>query len=463
MKIWAGMTCMGVGVTINKGPAGISREPGELLLLFGVYSRLKYYGNFTLLLLAGQWPYLNCTRMSFPCSVCKKNVAKDWVKCKVCITNVAHPSCAGKSKAPWTCSGCRAESDSTKAGGSNPPSNPASEAGDLLGEQLANLAATMHARFDAIEEGMKTTRVDLEAAINFLSAKFDDLLKTMAEQNKTIIELRKGMDRVNAKVNEKDVVINQLTARKKIGAPQLSSENVVDVYRMPGRTPRAGGERPRTDPPIVVKFKAASVRSAWLEGRRRLQQPRQDVNAVPGPSTAAAAAATPATRNEPRGAPPVRIYEALTPYLKRLLYLTRGAATAKGYKFVWVRDGKIFAHRSSNIMKCCTLYVSQMTQRSTSADICRSLNTALVEFGVDVDQVISTCTDRGANVLKACKDLFGENKVTSCVCHLADNVVQDSLYSLPIVNALLKDVKQLSPTTAILGNGGKKTQYNTQL
>ncbi|CAB3387727.1 Hypothetical predicted protein [Cloeon dipterum] len=50
---------MGVGVTINKGPAGISREPGELLLLFGVYSRLKYYGNFTLLLLAGQWPYLN--------------------------------------------------------------------------------------------------------------------------------------------------------------------------------------------------------------------------------------------------------------------------------------------------------------------------------------------------------------------------------------------------------------------
>ncbi|CAB3382321.1 Hypothetical predicted protein [Cloeon dipterum] len=114
------------------------------------------------------------------------------------------------------------------------------------------------------------------------------------------------------------------------------------------------------------------------------------------------------------------------------------------------------ADRSSNIMKCCTLYVSQMTQRSTSADICRSLNTALVEFGVDVDQVISTCTDRGANVLKACKDLFGENKVTSCVCHLADNVVQDSLYSLPIVNALLKDVKQIagfikrSPTAANL-------------
>ncbi|XP_065336269.1 uncharacterized protein LOC135937113 [Cloeon dipterum] len=114
------------------------------------------------------------------------------------------------------------------------------------------------------------------------------------------------------------------------------------------------------------------------------------------------------------------------------------------------------ADRSSNIMKCCTLYVSQMTQRSTSADICRSLNTALVEFGVDVDQVISTCTDRGANVLKACKDLFGENKVTSCVCHLADNVVQDSLYSLPIVYALLKDVKQIagfikrSPTAANL-------------
>ncbi|CAB3379845.1 Hypothetical predicted protein [Cloeon dipterum] len=81
---------------------------------------------------------------------------------------------------------------------------------------------------------------------------------------------------------------------------------------------------------------------------------------------------------------------------------------------------------------------------------------SLVEFGVDVDQVISTCTDRGANVLKACKDLFGENKVTSCVCHLADNVVQDSLYSLPIVNALLKDVKQIagfikrSPTAANL-------------
>ncbi|CAB3386480.1 Hypothetical predicted protein [Cloeon dipterum] len=308
----------------------------------------------------------------------------DFVKCKVCNLAVAHPGCAAKSKTQWACSSCRADSDSTKAG-SNPPSNPSSEAGDLITDQLGNLAANMNARFDAAEESRMNNHADFERALEFLSSKYDELLKTIGEQNKTISELRKGMEAFTSKLKEKDSMINLLALRvneleqsahslsieihgvpraaerenlhevlgqlaQQVGAPQPSLENVADAYRLPARTPRAVGQRPRGEPPIAIKFKDASVRLAWLAGRRRLQQQRPaDVNREPVPSTSAAAVATPAPRPDGRMLPPIRIYERLTAYNKRLLYLTRGAATAKGYKFVWVKEGKIFVRRSEQL------------------------------------------------------------------------------------------------------------------
>jgi hypothetical protein len=39
------------------------------------------------------------------------------------------------------------------------------------------------------------------------------------------------------------------------------------------------------------------------------------------------------------------VYEQLTPRNKKLLFIARQAGQNKGYKFVWVRGGKIFARK----------------------------------------------------------------------------------------------------------------------
>jgi uncharacterized protein YukE len=310
--------------------------------------------------------------MSLPCSVCKKSVVKDPVKCKICGTAVAHPSCAGKARPTglWSCAGCRSDTNSVG-------SQRDSESGDPLSisDQLASLEANLTSQIGALSGRFKET----EDAISFYSAKYDEFLKQVTEQNKLIGEMKKALERVNEKLREKDATINQLTARvnqleqsnlstnieihgipqgdrenvlevlqnlaDQVGAPRVS-ETVADAFRMPGRPPRAANDTPRA-PIIVVKLKVASAKMAWLAGRRRLQRPQQQGDDVTGaPSNAAAAAATQPGR---RGPPPVRIYEQHTPYNKRLLFLTRAAATEKGFKFVWVREGKIFARKNEQL------------------------------------------------------------------------------------------------------------------
>jgi hypothetical protein len=126
---------------------------------------------------------------------------------------------------------------------------------------------------------------------------------------------------------------------EKVGAPTLT-ESVVEYYRLPGRPPKAQGQR---SPPgvVVLKFKDARARSAWLQGRNQLRPPAPGENVPAPPLTAAGAAQRPR-----RGPPPVRVYEQLTPLNKKLLYLTKKAAAEKGFKFVWTRDGKIFARKN---------------------------------------------------------------------------------------------------------------------
>ncbi|XP_059474815.1 uncharacterized protein LOC132196289 [Neocloeon triangulifer] len=308
--------------------------------------------------------------MNNQCNHCKKNVAKDPVLCKVCATAVAHPGCASKSSRNnpqmWTCSNCRQESSSQ---GSEGPDTT------TLMDQITSMETNLTARF----ETMMQKFVEMEKSLNFFEGKYEELLKQSAEQKALIVDLKKALEGVQEKVREKDAALNQLSARlnqveqsnlvlnmefhnvpmkekenvlevvqslaDQVGAPRVS-DTVVDAYRLPGRPPRVAGESPRA-PPIVVKVKAASVKMAWLAGRRRLQQPRQaDDVSEEAPTTAAAVAAE---RPRRRGPPPVRIYEQLTPYNKRLLFLTRTAAAQKGFRFVWVRDGKIFARHSEQL------------------------------------------------------------------------------------------------------------------
>jgi hypothetical protein len=118
--------------------------------------------------------------MSLPCGVCRKLVAKDQIKCKVCLVTVAHPSCAsrdtktpsdGLSQQPpsWTCRDCRVEvgsSGSTKDYVEGP-----------LGEQFAALEANLIKQMNTNRDDLRKKLSDVENSLDFLSKKYDDLLE----------------------------------------------------------------------------------------------------------------------------------------------------------------------------------------------------------------------------------------------------------------------------------------------
>lgn len=70
-----------------------------------------------------------------------------------------------------------------------------------------------------------------------------------------------------------------------------------------------------------------------------------NATASSAPSFAIAVAST--SGPPARSGPPIRIYEQLTPYNRRLLFFNREAAKKKGFEHAWVRDGKIFVKRDS--------------------------------------------------------------------------------------------------------------------
>jgi hypothetical protein len=322
--------------------------------------------------------------MTLTCEVCKStSVVKDPVMCKVCQLVVAHPSCAAKqlkkglppqSTHLWTCRSCRAETTSTGSG-----ADLQGAAG--VGEQINALEATLLAAMENNSASTNRKLTDIETSLGFLNAKYDELLTTVKDQKALIVELRKDLEGVHQKVKQRDATVNELQLRvdqleqcslslnlelhgvpempqiplattlqelaAKVGAPP-PAQTVAEHFRLPGRPSRAAqGQRPLPGV-VVLKFKEASARDAWIKGRQRLlpaRPPRTggEPGAAAPPPTAAEVTAG---HQQPLHlAAPVRVYEQLTPRNKKLLFVARQAGQNKGYKFVWVRSGKIFARK----------------------------------------------------------------------------------------------------------------------
>jgi hypothetical protein len=324
--------------------------------------------------------------MSQTCDVCKSSsVVKDPVLCKVCKVAVAHPSCAAKqarkglppqSTHLWTCRSCRAETNSTGSGADL-------QVAAGVGEQIAALEATLLAAMENNSASTNEKLTDIEASLGFLNAKYEELLTTIKDQKAVIVDLRKDLEGVHQKIKQRDAEVNELHLRvdqleqctlslnlelhgvpedpriplattlqelaAKVGAPP-PAQTVAAHFRLPGRPARAGA---RGQPPlpgvVVLKFKEESARVAWLKGRSKLLPPRPqmtdgEAGAAAPPLTAAEVTAA-GSQQPLQLAAPVRVYEQLTPRSKRLLFIARQAGKEKSYKYVWVRNGKIYARK----------------------------------------------------------------------------------------------------------------------
>jgi hypothetical protein len=230
---------------------------------------------------------------------------------------------------------------------------------------------------------------EVEQSLGFLSDKYDSLVKEMEASKHLIQELKKGLDEAKKREEEHNRVVNQLSARvnqleqaslsrnleiiglpltgeseqhlrndlhklaTQIGAPNVA-DTVEDLYLVRAK-PASATARARPAR-VVVRLKNDSSKVGWLSAKRRLnQQQRRAPGAeeqqrdnggqagAPAPSFASAAGG-PQGRGQP-----IRIYEMLTPYNKRLLFLAKEAGRAKGFQYVWTKQGKIFVRHSEQL------------------------------------------------------------------------------------------------------------------
>ncbi|XP_046686109.1 uncharacterized protein LOC124371800, partial [Homalodisca vitripennis] len=103
---------------------------------------------------------------------------------------------------------------------------------------------------------------------------------------------------------------------------ELKEESVEAAHRVPSYNKKRAA-------PIVVKFKSRRDKETWINGFKATR-----------PLTA--------DKINPR-MPKEKVFinEHLSPANKQLLSKTKEAARDRGYKFVWTKDGKIFARKDS--------------------------------------------------------------------------------------------------------------------
>lgn len=181
----------------------------------------------------------------------------------------------------------------------------------------------------------------MESSLEHMSSQYDSLLKAIEAQKEdiktlqtTTVNLGTKSESLADEVAQMKLTIESLeeySRRSNIeihGIPQSNNENLRDVLNncadkfgltkpMDGQLEAIHRIRARAGatPPILVRFSNRSIRDTWLAKRLQLKSDKIFIN------------------------------ENLTSYVKKLLWMAKNAAREKAYKFVWVKNGKVFARK----------------------------------------------------------------------------------------------------------------------
>ncbi|CAN8013773.1 unnamed protein product [Ixodes persulcatus] len=281
------------------------------------------------------------------CLVCFKSVSPDaaFLKCAEC-SNLYHiGKCSGVAKkahknmsvgalSAWICNTCKVNRQRLSGETSEDVSSASKEAIGGSGVQGLDALTAQITEVNAKLMTVLNRTEKIEKALDVQGAKHDSIL-TKLEVNE---EKGNGMETALAALNAQGAQIlslktavdnaEQYSRRKNIeihGVKEYENENLVTVVtdlatklQLPPPTSqsietahRLRAREGRTAP-ILVRFTERSTRDMWIKKRVSLKGEGIYVN------------------------------ENLTRTLKNLFWNTKKTAREKNYKFVWVRNGKIF-------------------------------------------------------------------------------------------------------------------------
>ncbi|XP_046753158.1 uncharacterized protein LOC124416272 [Diprion similis] len=210
-------------------------------------------------------------------------------------------------------------------------------------QQIKITLENLTKKFDTLDRNMNHNTAEVvnmravvtscEQAANFCSDKVDELTRMVTELTRSNREMEATLQQGNL-TNVVHNIAKTINANFKHG-------DIVDIFRAKAK--------PNKKQPIIVRMNNNENRNIWLEKRRTLIQTNHNIEGIPKTTK-------------------IYINEALTIANKSLLYHTKSFAHENNYKFVWVKDGKIFLRETeeSRIIRIDSLTLLQK-QRSINA------------------------------------------------------------------------------------------------
>lgn len=279
------------------------------------------------------------------CSACDCAFEADElsVVCVECERCYHIGTCAGltekqyknKAKQKWVCPTCK----TAKRQGDKQDEK-------LVGDEIAgirSLLVNMNAKLDDLMP-LKETVTSIEKSVQLMSEKYDELLVRVATQEKDTKDIRKRLEILEQKVENKEEENEMLRSEMhdlewrsrrlnlelhgvqpsenenlldKVNAvadlveiSRLSTADVDAIHRLPAKADKIPG--------IIIRYARQAIRDEWLDKRHKLRELNSKI----------------------------AILENMTSYNRQLLRTTKDWAKLKAYQYVWHRNGKIFVRKA---------------------------------------------------------------------------------------------------------------------
>ncbi|CAN7943562.1 unnamed protein product, partial [Ixodes hexagonus] len=331
-------------------------------------------------------PLFKSAAMSLVCESCRKTISPDGrhMSCSLCehdyhlgktcsgIADSTFATMSTEKKEKWRCKLCRFKSNHSDLEG----------AADVIPEAISQSDSTLLAtqimainqKLDSlvlletsvdtllelpgqVEEllllkpcidQIKTSFEQVRSSITSLEKKYDSLLTTVSAHTTDITDLRTEVGALKATVSEQaDTILSLRSVMNE--AEQFSRRQKMEIHGVkvaPGEAPasivaeladklgivehqptdvvlvhRLSGKR-ALNPPILVKFTSVEVKDRWVQARGKLRLLSTDDS-------------------------PERVFfnDNLTQTNRELFWLARTRGKELGYKFVWVKNARIFARK----------------------------------------------------------------------------------------------------------------------
>lgn len=299
------------------------------------------------------------------CVKCKKSITNrsPGLECNKCgiqvhaktdctgLTNKQLAAVRGAENLEWTCNAC-AHSSFRKSSFIVPSDDEEEEDSDNANKELTLDSKRFLARITKeMEKILKKELEETNRSMQFLSDKVEDCLETievfkgrikeMENKNQDLTNKNKFLENRIGALEQRITTMEQSSISRKLeiaGLPETDDENVQEIIKKTATKlnlttadiESARRSRKGKSSVICLDMKNEDSKNTWISAAKKIPITSGDImnNRDPKIST-----------NK------IYIREALTPYIKNLLWKAK-QELKDSYKFVWCKNGKIYARKS---------------------------------------------------------------------------------------------------------------------